>query len=53
MPGVSSEQYLVLTGDAFWDDVSAGYGPPPLVPEPSLALLLGAAALALALRRKS
>ena len=52
-PGVSAEQFLVLTGDAFWDDVSAGYGPPPpLVPEPALALLLGACAVAFSVRRR-
>ncbi|MDL1879620.1 VPLPA-CTERM sorting domain-containing protein [Gammaproteobacteria bacterium PRO2] len=34
-------QYLMLTGDAYWDDVAAGTGDPPaLVPLPAAAWLL-------------
>ncbi len=40
-PGTSTEQYIILGGDAFWDDVSAGYGPVPApVPLPAAAWLL-------------
>lgn len=45
-------QYLMLTGDAFWDDVAAGSGAPPaLVPLPGAAWLF-ASALALLGRQR-
>jgi hypothetical protein len=52
-PGVSTAQYITLSGDAYWDDVSAGYGPPPaIVPLPGAAWMLVPAFGALAGRMR-
>lgn len=46
-------QYLMLTGDAYWDDVAAGTGDPPaLVPLPAAAWLLVSALGALGARAR-
>jgi hypothetical protein len=53
-PGVSDEQFLVLGGDAFWDDVSAGHGAAPaVVPLPGAVWLLASAMGTLLGRRRS
>lgn len=43
-PGSGNPAYLGLAGDAFWDDVRAGYGPVPApVPLPAAAWLMASA----------
>lgn len=40
-PGVSTASYITLSGDAYWDDISAGYGQAPaIVPAPAAGWLL-------------
>lgn len=54
--GSAQPVYLKLRGDAYWDDIQAGYGPlPAVVPVPAAASLLGGAlgVLALARRRRA
>lgn len=49
-----SSQYLVLSGDAWWDDVSAGTGlAPAVVPVPAAGWLLASALATLAGRRRA
>ena len=55
-PGSGNLQYLGLRGDAYWDDIAAGYGTPPVAaevsaPEPGTMTLLGASLAALHLLR--
>ena len=55
-PGSASPQYVSLAGNAYWDDVSAGFGiAPAVVPVPAAGWLLGSAYLSLLgwIRRKS
>jgi len=50
-PGSGNPAYLGLAGDAYWDDVSAGYGAVPApVPLPAAAWLMATAIGALASR---
>jgi hypothetical protein len=52
-PGVSTAQYISLSGDAYWDNVSAGYGAPPtIVPVPAAGWLLVSGIVGLAVRRR-
>lgn len=53
-PGSGNPAYVGLAGDAWWDDVRAGYGAPPaVVPLPGAAGLLVSALGALLRIRRS
>jgi hypothetical protein len=53
-PGSGNPAYLGLAGDAFWDDVRAGYGDAPVstVPVPGAGWLLGSALGAIGVVRR-
>lgn len=52
-PGSGSPQYVDLSGNAYWDDVSAGFGPAPaVVPVPTAGILLFSALSSLLVRRR-
>lgn len=52
-PGSGSPAYVGLAGDAYWDDVMAGYGAaPPVVPVPGAVWLMASALGALAAARR-
>jgi hypothetical protein len=54
-PGSGNPQHVGIYGNAYWDDISAGYGTAPaIVPVPAAGWLLGSACLSLLgrMRRK-
>lgn len=52
-PGSANPQYVDLSGNAYWDDVSAGYGPvPAVVPVPAAGILMFSALSSLLVGRR-